>query len=103
MNQYVNGLSAPGRLHHILCPELVFDLTPLLGRLRAIVDSVEHAGDRSSANHEFVDMVAAANVKDVLADIRERSPILADMKKKGEITIVGAMLNVSTGRVTFLE
>lgn len=42
-------------------------------------------------------------MKDVLADIRERSPILADMEKKGEIKIVGAMLNVSTGRVTFLE
>ena len=79
------------------------NLTPLVGRLRAIVDSVEHAGDRSSANHEFVDMVAEANVKDVLADIRERSPILADMEKKGEIKIVGAMLNVSTGRVMFLE
>lgn len=79
------------------------NLTPLVGRLRAIVDSVEHVGDRSSANHEFVDMVAEANVEDVLSDIRERSPILADMEKKGEIQIVGAMLNVSTGRVTFLE
>lgn len=79
------------------------NLTPLVGRLRAIVDRVEHAGDRSSKNHEFVDMVAEANVKDVLNDIRERSPILADMEKKGEIKIVGAMLNVSTGGVIFLE
>ena len=79
------------------------NLTPLVGRLRAVVDSVEHVGDRSSANHEFVDMVAEANVKDVVSDIRERSQILAEMEKKREIQIVGAMLNVSTGRVTVLE
>ena len=78
------------------------NLTPLVGRLRTIVNSVEHTGDRSSANHEFVDMVAEANVKDVLADIRKGSPILSEMEQKGEIKIVGAMLNVSTGRVTFL-
>ena len=78
-------------------------LTPLLSRLRTVVDSVKHIGDRSSANHEFVDLVAEANVKDVVNDIRERSQILADMEKKREIKIVGAMLNVSTGRVTFLE
>ena len=79
------------------------NLTPLVGRLRAVVDSVEHGSDRSSANHEFVDMVAEANVNDAVSDIRERSQILAEMEKKGEIKIVGAMLNVSTGRVTFLE
>ena len=78
------------------------NLTPLVGRLRTIVNSVEHTGDRSSANHEFVDMVAEANVKDVLADIRKGSPILSEMEQKGEIKIVGAMLDVSTGRVTFL-
>ena len=79
------------------------NLTPLVGRIRTIVNSVEHVGDRSSANHEFVDMVADANVRDVVSDIRERSAILAEMEKKGEIKIVGAMLNVSTGRVAFLE
>jgi len=79
------------------------NLTPLLGRLREVVDRVEHVGDRTSANHEFVDMVAEANVRDVVADIRSRSQVLADMEKKGEIKIVGAMLNVATGRVTFLE
>ena len=42
-------------------------------------------------------------MKDVVNDIRQRSQILADMEQKGEIKIVGAMLNVSTGRVTFLE
>ena len=79
------------------------NLTPLLSRLRTVVDSVKHTGDRSSANHEFVDLVAEANVKDVVNDIREGSQILADMEKKRDIKIVGAMLNVSTGRVTFLE
>ena len=79
------------------------NLTPLLGRLREVVNGVHHAGDRTSANHEFVDMVAEANVRDAVADIRTRSQVLADMEKKGEIKIAGAMLNVATGRVTFLE
>lgn len=79
------------------------NLTPLLGRIREVVDDVKHTGDRTSANHEFVDMVAEANIRDAVSDIRSRSEVLADMEKKGEIKIVGAMLNVATGRVTFLE
>lgn len=79
------------------------NLTPLVARLRTVVDSVAHTGDRSSANHEFVDMVAEANVRDVVGDIRAQSPILVEMETKGEIKIVGPMLNVSTRGVTFLQ
>jgi carbonic anhydrase len=79
------------------------NLTPLVKRLRSVVDIVKHEGDRSSKNHEFVDLVAGANVKDALSDIRERSSILAEMEKKGEIKMAGAMLDVATGRVSFLD
>lgn len=79
------------------------NLTGLLAKLRTVVDSVEHTGDRSGKNAEFVDLVATANVKDAVSDIRKNSPVLAEMEQKGKIRIVGAMLDITSGKVTFLD
>ena len=59
------------------------------------------AGDRTSKNDAFVQMVAEANVKRTVNDIVTKSPVLREMQQKGEIKIVGAMLDVKTGVVTW--
>jgi carbonic anhydrase len=60
-------------------------------------------GDRSSKNYAFVELVAEANVKATVQNIREKSEILRTMADKGEIRIVGAMYDVKTGRVTWYD
>lgn len=76
------------------------NLTLLLARFQSAVSATEYAGDRSGKNYDFVDAVAVTNVKQTVAMIRRRSPVLADMEAKGAIKIVGTMYDIGTGKLT---
>lgn len=58
---------------------------------------------RDASNAEFVDRVAQINVRNTMRWIEQNSPTLAAMVVTGEIAIVGAMYDVATGRVEFLD
>jgi carbonic anhydrase len=77
------------------------NITSMLANLQKAVDSVDEAGDRTSANKDFVHKVVDSNVELTVADIRNQSPLLKGMEDAGEITIVGAVYDVATGKVTF--
>jgi carbonic anhydrase len=62
---------------------------------------VPAAGDKGSYKH--VDAVAEENVKLVLAQIKERSPILDGLIREGKVGLVGGMYDLESGKVTFLE
>lgn len=80
------------------------NLTALLTKIRpAVDDETTVTKDRNSGNEEFVEKVATINVKRTAHAILERSPILNDMVKNGEIGLVGGMYNVETGKVDFYE
>lgn len=84
------------------CDDVVLgNLTKTLANIKPAVAAVSYAGDRSSRNTAFVEMVAEANVKRTVNELLLRSPIIAEMNKKGEIKVVGAMLDVSTGMVSW--
>jgi carbonic anhydrase len=84
------------------CDDVVLgNLTGMLGKIKPAVASVSLTGDRSSKNDAFVQMVAEANVKRTVNDIMVKSPVLKAMADAGEIRIVGAMLDVKTGVVTW--
>jgi carbonic anhydrase len=79
------------------------NLTGLLARVKPAISATQFAGEKSSKNAAYVDAVARANVLLGLENIRQRSPILAGLEKKGSIQIVGAMYDVSTGTTNFLD
>ena len=84
------------------CDDVVLgNLTAMLGKIKPAVSDVSLSGDRSSKNDAFVQMVAEANVKRTVNDIKVKSPVLKAMADAGEIKIVGAMLDVKTGVVTW--
>jgi carbonic anhydrase len=56
----------------------------------------------NSSNDKFVDAVAEKNVRLNMKKLRDRSVVLREMIDKGEITLVGAMYDVDTGKVKFL-
>ncbi|MFM8697252.1 MAG: bifunctional SulP family inorganic anion transporter/carbonic anhydrase [Phycisphaerales bacterium] len=58
---------------------------------------------RDASNPEFVDRVAAINVRNMMKWIVDNSPTLASMVANGEIAIVGAMYDVATGQVEYLD
>lgn len=79
------------------------NLTGLVKKITPSVDAVDYKGDRSSKNSEFVDKVAETNVHHMIDEIQEKSGILSDMIRNGEIDIVGGMYDVETGVVNFYE
>ena len=84
------------------CDDVVLgNLTGMLAKIKPAVSEVSLSGDRSSKNDAFVQMVAEANVKRTVNDIKAKSPVLKAMADAGEIKIVGAMLDVKTGAVTW--
>jgi carbonic anhydrase len=80
------------------------NLTTVIRAIKPAVDDVKNAeGDRTSKNKKFVRAVTEANVRRTIAGIRANSPILHDLEQSGQIKIVGAMLDLSTGRITFIN
>ena len=80
------------------------NLTALLNKITPAVDACSHyAGDKSSKNPEFVDVVIRENVKVTVEAIRTKSSILHDMERAGEIKIVGAYYDMDTGKVLFFD
>lgn len=78
------------------------NLTGLLSKIKPAVDAeVTVKENRTSSNANFVENVAALNVKESVKLISERSLILREMIEKGEINIVGGIHNISTGEVIF--
>jgi carbonic anhydrase len=80
------------------------NITPMLENIKPAVESLsDYDGDQSSANPEFVHLVTERNVELTIADIRERSPILREMEDQGELDISGALYDMQTGTVAFLD
>lgn len=81
------------------------NLTALINKIEPAVAAVQEPKDeslRNSKNLEFVDAVSVKNVEMTLENIRNQSDVLKEMEDNGEIAIVGAMYDISDGRVTFL-
>jgi len=78
------------------------NLTGLLTKIKPAMDAVpQDVQPRTSKNHAFVDQVSEENVKLVMKEIRERSPVLREMLDQGQIGLVGGMYDLSTGKVQF--
>lgn len=80
------------------------NITAMLRNIKPAVESLsDYEGEQSSSNTEFVHLVAEKNVHLTIDDIRARSPILREMENQGQIAIVGALYDMSTGAVHFLD
>jgi len=81
-------------------------LTGMLQKIQPAVDCVLEPRDlaeRTSGNEVFVQSVAVENVKIATAAISKQSSVLNEMKQAGQIDVVGAMYDVASGSVKFLE
>jgi carbonic anhydrase len=78
-------------------------LTALLGKIKPAIPATTFGGERTSKNADFVDAVAATNVRRTVEEIRQRSSVLAELEKQGKIKFVGTMYHLVGGRVEFFE
>ncbi|MEZ6054356.1 MAG: carbonic anhydrase family protein [Planctomycetaceae bacterium] len=73
--------------------------------VRSITPSIDETtlrnfpGASESEQESLVDQVARNNVLNTIERIREHSTVLRELEAQGQIAIVGAMYNVSTGEV----
>jgi carbonic anhydrase len=80
------------------------NITAMLKNIQPAIDAVsDYEGEKSGANGVFVHMVAEKNVRLTMERIRQRSPILKGMEDQGQIKIVGAIYNMKTGAIEFLD
>jgi len=97
----VMGHTACGAIKGAIDKAELGHLTSLLAKIRPAVEATRYEGERSAKNDGFVDAVARKNVELTMADIRGRSPVLADLEAKGVLKIAGAMYNIKTAQVEF--
>jgi carbonic anhydrase len=96
------GHTACGAVKGAIDDVVLGNLTGLLARIKPAIAATKFDGEKSSKNPAYVDAVARTNVGLGLENIRGRSPVLADLEKKGSIQIAGAMYDITTGMVEFL-
>jgi carbonic anhydrase len=83
----------------------------VLGNLTGLIEKIKPAvnqettttENRNSSNASFVENVAELNVSLSVKNILLKSPIIAEMVKNEEITIVGGVHDISSGEVKFFE
>lgn len=80
------------------------NLTGLLNKIKpAVHDEKTVNENRDSSNNDFVEKVAAINVRRTVRSVIESSPILKEMIETGAIGIVGGNHDITTGQVTFYD
>jgi carbonic anhydrase len=82
------------------------NITPLLAKIKpavAAVNTPEESSLRTSANKDFVNDVVYKNIELTMVNLRNESPLLRDMENDGDISIVGAVYDVASGKVNFLD
>jgi carbonic anhydrase len=89
-----------GACDHVKLGNLTATLANIMPAVEGVTDITEN---RTSKNAEFVQKVADLNVELTIEKIKSDSEILNEMYKNGEIAIIGAMYDVHTGKVTFMN
>lgn len=80
------------------------NLTSLLTKIRPAVDDEKTIKrNRTSSNEKFVEKVTEINVRRNVLAIVQRSTILKEMVAESKIEIIGAIHDITTGEVHFLN
>ncbi len=80
------------------------NITAMLKNIQPAVDAVPgFEGARTSSNIEFLNEVTEMTVRETVNRIRENSPVMREMEDAGEIRIVGALYDMTTGEVEILD
>ena len=70
---------------------------------KAIEQETTITEDRTSANETFSDRVTELNVRQTMKEIPEKSGTIRRLVEEGKVRIAGAVYDIRTGRVKFLD
>jgi carbonic anhydrase len=99
----VLGHSACGAIQSAIDNVELGNITELLNKIKPAINKTKNnfEGKTNSSNTAFVEAVCHTNIALTIDKIRNESPILKNMEHNGEIKIVGAYYDISTGKVEF--
>lgn len=79
-------------------------LTGLLDKIQPAVAQVKKSNPKfNPESYDDIDHVSEANVRMTVENIRKKSKIIRDLEAQNKILIVGAMYDISSGKVTFYD
>ncbi len=80
------------------------NITAMLSKIKPAVEMTnDFDGEQTTDNDDYVTEVVNNNVLHTIAEMREKSPIIANLESNGDVVIAGAFYDLETGRVTFLD
>ncbi|WP_340063704.1 carbonic anhydrase family protein [Ascidiimonas aurantiaca] len=80
------------------------NITTMLDKIQpAVAMAADYEGEKNSKNDEFVHMVCENNIINTINEIRVNSEILNEMESNNEIKIIGAIYDMDTGEVVFID
>jgi len=82
------------------------NLTTLLNEIKPAVQQVSKGwtgGEKNSHNHEFVEAVNEVNVPLTMQKMLHDSPVIKELVDSGKLLLIGAIYDVETGKVRFLD
>ncbi len=81
------------------------NLTSTLANLAPAMYRVDHKRYEplSSANSDYVNAVTDANIRLTTRNIVDRSSVIRDLVAQGKLAVIGALHDVETGSVVFLD
>ena len=78
------------------------NITGLLQQIQpAVKATTGGAGNSNCKSMDLINAIAKANVMNMVKQIPQQSPIIAELMKKGQVKVVGGIYDVGTGKVTF--
>ena len=77
------------------------NITALLNKIKPVVEIIKT--ERGVLDDDAIEVVSLINVQFSIDQIRKESPILSEMEINNEIKIIGALYNVSNGKVEFFK
>lgn len=81
------------------------NLTALLNKIQPAVEKIKNASSKAinCSDHKTVNDIAKQNVLDMIQQVQDKSPIIQEQIKNNQVMIVGAMHDLSTGKIIFFD
>jgi len=77
------------------------NLTATLANIRPAINAVGMSG--SADDSRYVSRVVEANVRRTVQDIQSRSEVISQLVRDGDLKVVGAVYDLETGRVSWMN
>ena len=100
----VLGHTSCGAINGTIDQAQMGNLTATLSNIEPAVVAVLKPGEeRSSSNAALVGRVIEENVRQTVRDVQSRSPVITDLVRDGSLRVVGAVYDLETGRVRWID